>query len=204
MVERVGTLVGRAVASVVNLLDLPLAVVSGSVALGYGAPFFAAAQAEMELRCGLEFARGTRVVPGGLGDAGPLVGAARVGLDRLGLARVSGGQGRGQWGRDGLVVVRAVLPHPGLWWVALAALWRLSRRGWWRRPPFLPVPGDAYWRFRLVTVNGGDGFPSRSSRPTWWRTSTGVEGRARKADSLSGYGAGAPPQCDLRAARPCL
>ncbi|HSZ37363.1 MAG TPA: ROK family protein [Acidimicrobiales bacterium] len=83
-VERAGTLVGRAIASVVNLLDLSLAVVSGSVALGYGAPFFAAAQAEMDLRCGLDFARGARVVPGGLGDAGPLVGAARVGLDRMG------------------------------------------------------------------------------------------------------------------------
>jgi glucokinase len=79
LVARTGTLVGRAVASVVNLLDLPLAVVSGSVALGFGEPFFAAAQREVELRCGLEFARGARIVPGGLGDQGPLVGAGRVG-----------------------------------------------------------------------------------------------------------------------------
>jgi glucokinase len=79
VVERTGTLVGRAVASVANLLDLPLAVVSGSVALGFGQPFFAAAQREVDARCGLEFARGTRVVPGGLGDEGPLIGAARVG-----------------------------------------------------------------------------------------------------------------------------
>ncbi|HUE06523.1 MAG TPA: hypothetical protein VMP41_03780 [Acidimicrobiales bacterium] len=70
---------------------------------------------------------------------------------------MSGGRGRARWGRDGLVVLRAVLPRPGLWWAALGALWRLSRHGWWRRPPFLPVPGDAYWRFRLVTANGGDG-----------------------------------------------
>jgi glucokinase len=88
LVVRVGTLVGRAIASVVNLLDLPLAVVSGSVALGFGPPFFAAAQAEMDLRCGLDFARGARVVPGGLGDAGPLVGAARVGLERMGPERM--------------------------------------------------------------------------------------------------------------------
>jgi len=80
VVERAGTLVGRALASVVNLLDLPLAVVSGSVALGFGAPFFAAAQAEMDRLCRLEFARGARVVPGGLGDRGPLIGAAKVGL----------------------------------------------------------------------------------------------------------------------------
>ena len=85
VVERTGTLTGRAIASVVNLLDLPLAVVSGSVALGFGEPFFQAAQAEIDLRCGLEFARGARVEAGGLGDAGPLVGAARVGWTGLGL-----------------------------------------------------------------------------------------------------------------------
>jgi glucokinase len=79
MVERTGTLVGRAVASVVNLLDLPLAVVSGSVALGFGAPFFEAAQREVDLRCGLDYARGARVIPGGLGDRGPLIGAGCVG-----------------------------------------------------------------------------------------------------------------------------
>ena len=86
VVQRAGTLAGRAIASVVNLLDLPLAVVSGSVALGFGEPFFGAAQAEMDLRCRLEFARGARVVPGGLGDRGPLIGAARVGLCGAGSA----------------------------------------------------------------------------------------------------------------------
>src|SRR5207245_3289937 len=47
VVERTGRLVGMAVASVVSLLDLRLAAVAGSVALGFGAPFFAAAQAEL-------------------------------------------------------------------------------------------------------------------------------------------------------------
>jgi glucokinase len=79
VVARAGTLVGRAVASVVNLLDLSLAVASGSVALGFGEPFFAAAQREIDLRCGLDFARGARIVPGALGSDGPLVGAGRVG-----------------------------------------------------------------------------------------------------------------------------
>ena len=76
--ERTGTLVGRAVASVANLLDLHLAVVSGSVALGFGAPFFAAAQRELDASCRLDFSRGTRIVPGALGRDGPLIGAARV------------------------------------------------------------------------------------------------------------------------------
>jgi glucokinase len=85
-VARTGLLVGRAVAMAADLLDLSLAVVSGSVALGFGAPFFAAAQAEMDQLCRISFAQGTRVVPGGLGDGGPLVGAARVGLCGAGLA----------------------------------------------------------------------------------------------------------------------
>ena len=83
MVERTGRLVGLALASVVNLLDLPLAVVSGSVALGFADPFFEAAQAEMDARCRLEFARGASVIPGGLGGGGPLIGAARVGWSGL-------------------------------------------------------------------------------------------------------------------------
>jgi glucokinase len=84
-VERTGMLVGRAIAAVAVLLDLSLAVVSGSVALGFGEPFFEAAQAEMDRLCRIAFARGARVVPGGLGDGGPLVGAARVGLCGAGM-----------------------------------------------------------------------------------------------------------------------
>jgi glucokinase len=80
VIERSGRLVGRAVASVANLLDLPLAIASGSVALGYGAPFFAAAQAELDRSCRLDFSRGTRIVPSTLGSDGPLIGAAAVAL----------------------------------------------------------------------------------------------------------------------------
>jgi glucokinase len=76
--ERTGLLVGRAVASVANLLDLRLAVVAGSVALGYGEPFFAAAQAELDRSARLSFSRGARIVPAGLGADGPLIGAAAV------------------------------------------------------------------------------------------------------------------------------
>ncbi|MGH9092117.1 MAG: ROK family protein [Acidimicrobiales bacterium] len=84
VVERTGTLVGRAVASVANLLDLSLAVVAGSVALGFGEPFFAAATREVRARARLSFSSGTRVVPGGLGADGPLVGAGAVGWRGLG------------------------------------------------------------------------------------------------------------------------
>ena len=82
--RRAGTLVGRAVGSVANLLDLQLAVVAGSVALGFGAAFFEAAQAEVDRVARLQYSIGTRVVPAGLGDEGPLVGAAAVGFRGVG------------------------------------------------------------------------------------------------------------------------
>jgi len=85
VIARTGTVVGRAVASVANLLDLRLAVVAGSVALGFGEPFFAAAQAEVDARARLSFSAGARVVSAGLGDAGPVVGAAAVGFRGAGL-----------------------------------------------------------------------------------------------------------------------
>ncbi len=86
IVERTGRLVGRAVASVANLLDLSLAVVAGSVALGFGAPFLAAALEESGQRARLDFIRGTHIRPGALGAAGPLVGAAAVGWLHIGAS----------------------------------------------------------------------------------------------------------------------
>ncbi|MEY2473021.1 MAG: glucokinase [Actinomycetota bacterium] len=77
-IERTGTLVGRGIASVVNLLDLPIALVGGSVALGMGDAFFAAAQREVSARCRLQFTHSARVMPVGLGADGPLIGAAAV------------------------------------------------------------------------------------------------------------------------------
>jgi len=88
--RRTGALVGRAVASVANLLDLRLAVVGGSVALGYGDVFFGAAQAELDSSARIEFARGAQIVPVGCGDEGPLVGAAAVA--RRGLEGIAGSE----------------------------------------------------------------------------------------------------------------
>jgi glucokinase len=84
VVRRTGTLVGRAVATVANLLDLRVAVVGGGVALGFGEPFFAAAQEELDRRARLAFSEGARIVPLGLGADGPVVGAAAVGWRGLG------------------------------------------------------------------------------------------------------------------------
>lgn len=79
IMQRTGRLVGVAVASTCNLFDLKLAVVGGSVALGFGPTFFAAAQEVLDAECQLSFSRGARIVPARLGDQGPLIGAAAVG-----------------------------------------------------------------------------------------------------------------------------
>jgi glucokinase len=78
IMERTGTLVGRALASVGAVVDLKLAVVGGSLALGFGDVFFEAAQHELDLRARLGFTTGFRIVPAGLGHHAPLVGAAAL------------------------------------------------------------------------------------------------------------------------------
>jgi glucokinase len=79
IIARTGCLVGRAVAGVANLLDLRVAVVSGSVALGFGEAFFEAAQQEIDARARLPFCRGCTIQASELGSDGPLIGAAMVG-----------------------------------------------------------------------------------------------------------------------------
>lgn len=80
---RTGRLVGRGVASVCNALDLDFVVVGGSVALGFGATFFNAAQDSLSEHCRLSFTRGVRITPARLGDRGPLIGAGAVGMRGL-------------------------------------------------------------------------------------------------------------------------
>jgi len=84
VVNRCGQMVGRGVASLVSALDIELTVVAGSVALGYGAPFFAAANQELHARARLSFSRSAEIVPAGLADRGPLVGAGAVGWNARG------------------------------------------------------------------------------------------------------------------------
>jgi len=83
IMQRTGRLVGRAVASVCNLIDIDLAVVGGSVALGFGATFFNSAQESLDEHAQLSFSRGARIIPARLGGRGPLIGAGAVGLRGL-------------------------------------------------------------------------------------------------------------------------
>jgi glucokinase len=90
VIARCGQMVGRAVASLVSALDIDLIVVAGSVALGYGAPFFAAANDELRSRACLSFTRAAVIVPAGLGHRGPLVGAGAVGWTGDGVPVLGG------------------------------------------------------------------------------------------------------------------
>ena len=51
----------------------------------------------------------------------------------------------------------ALIRHPARIPRASRAALALAPRGWWRRPPFLPLPDPAYWHFRLETAGGGQG-----------------------------------------------
>ncbi len=84
IIERTGRVVGEALASVANLCDLDLVVVAGSVALGYGGPFFQAANKALQKSAMQSYAKKTRIVPAGLGRKAPLVGAAAVAWRGLG------------------------------------------------------------------------------------------------------------------------
>ncbi|MCU1365216.1 MAG: putative sugar kinase [Ilumatobacteraceae bacterium] len=85
IIERTGLLVGRALSSLAAVVDFKLAVVGGSVALGFGEPFFAAAQAEVALRAKLSFTEHLEIRRAGLGELAPLVGAAAVARRGLGV-----------------------------------------------------------------------------------------------------------------------
>lgn len=61
-----------------------------------------------------------------------------------------------------LAAVFAVLARPCLWAVAVRQVFVLAPAGWWRRPPFLPLPDRAYLRFRLQTAYGD---PDRPPEP---------------------------------------
>jgi hypothetical protein len=52
-----------------------------------------------------------------------------------------------------------VAARPSLWGIAIVQVFRLARRGWWRRPPFVPLPDREYLRFRLETQYGDPDHP---------------------------------------------
>lgn len=58
------------------------------------------------------------------------------------------------WPRLVATLALRTLRHPGLAGDLLRVAWRFRRRGWYRRPPFLPLPSRAYVRWRMYTAYG--------------------------------------------------
>lgn len=56
-----------------------------------------------------------------------------------------------------LAVAGAVAARPRLWPAALRQVRGLARPGWWRRPPFVPLPDRDWMAFRLTTAYGDPG-----------------------------------------------
>jgi hypothetical protein len=65
-------------------------------------------------------------------------------------------------------VVWAVFRRPDLWAIAVRQLFRMARRGWWRRAPFLPTSDPAYLKFRSVTQYGDENHPAAPRDVVAW------------------------------------
>jgi hypothetical protein len=75
---------------------------------------------------------------------------------------------------------RLALRNPRLIPPLLAAGWRFRRRDWYRKPPFLPIPTQAYVEWRMYTAYGSEGAPTaadfeRYLRWTHWMNRTATK-----------------------------
>jgi hypothetical protein len=85
---------------------------------------------------------------------------------------------RGAW----VAALAGVVARPHLWRTALGSARALAPPGWWRRPPFLPLPDRSYLAFRLETQYGSDGAPAPGDLVTyleWCRSQHVIMRRAR-------------------------
>ena len=78
VIDRTGLLVGRAIATAAAMIDFRVVVIGGSVALGFGEPFFNAAREELAVRAKLAHLQGIEIRRAQLGELAPLVGAAAL------------------------------------------------------------------------------------------------------------------------------
>ena len=60
------------------------------------------------------------------------------------------------WPRLTLALIGRAIRSPSLAADLLRVVWNFRARGWWRRPPFLPVPPRDYVRWRMHTAYGDD------------------------------------------------
>ena len=81
---RCGYFVGKAVSIAVNLLNIPMVLIGGSVALGFGATFLDQVRLTAANFCGLDFTQNLQINFVALKKEAPLVGAAAVWLNANG------------------------------------------------------------------------------------------------------------------------
>lgn len=72
------------------------------------------------------------------------------------------------------------LRRPRLIFAMLRVAWRFRARGWWRRPPFLPVPPREYVDWRMHTAYGDSGRdPSAAEMDRYIRWANRMHGTRR-------------------------
>jgi hypothetical protein len=60
------------------------------------------------------------------------------------------------WLRLSAILMTRAVTRPALAIDLLRLAWRLRRRAWYRRPPFLPLPSADYVRWRMYTAYGSE------------------------------------------------
>ena len=61
-----------------------------------------------------------------------------------------------RWLRLVVTLAPRAVVRPSLAADLLRVAWRFRARGWWHRPPFLPVPPAEYVRWRMYTAYGDE------------------------------------------------
>jgi hypothetical protein len=51
-------------------------------------------------------------------------------------------------------MARYLSRHPDKVPAVLRAGWRLRANHWWQHAPYLPMPGESYGQFRMITATG--------------------------------------------------
>ena len=62
----------------------------------------------------------------------------------------------GSWTSLSLTLALRAVIRPRLALDLITAAWAFRRRGWWARPPFLPLPDPTYLRWRMYTAYGDE------------------------------------------------
>ncbi len=69
---------------------------------------------------------------------------------------VHGDRYDGSWMKLTLQLIPRAMVNPRLAWDLVAMAWAFRARGWYRKPPFLPLPPVDYKRWRMYTAYGDE------------------------------------------------